>query len=286
MQSWEGWENNMSERPTISAIIIARNESAMIANCIETLRWCDEVIVIDNDSHDDTAAIARRMRARVIPANGSFAEVRNQGLKHAKTDWVLYIDADERVMPSLADEVLATIATSTSHTQYGVLRTNVLYGSVARHGGWERDGVIRLFLRNALKTWAGEIHEHAEATGTLAWLQQPLIHFTHRSVIDGLHKTIEWTPIEAQALVASQVPPVTAATLFRKGGMELFRRLIHRQGFKDGMPGVVESITQAINRVLVYMQVWELQQKPSLSEQYASHEREVAEVWKRRQKKS
>ncbi len=281
--------NTMTEtktQPTISALVIARNEADMIANCLDSLQWCDEVIVVDNDSSDTTAELAKRAGARVVTTKGGFSELRNEALRRAKTDWVLYVDADERVVPALADEVRSAIAQSETNphapTAYSVRRSNVLYGYPMYYGGWQHDRVVRLFNRLKLKTWAGEVHEHADIDGEVSELQQPLLHLTHRNVVSGLLKTAEWTPIEARLLFESGIPPVKLTTLFRKFGMELLRRGVKEQGYKDGLPGWIEALVQATNRLLVYIQVWELQQKPSLSARYRRHEELVAELWRKR----
>jgi glycosyltransferase involved in cell wall biosynthesis len=267
--------------PTISAIVIAKNEEAMIANCLDTLRWCDEVVVVNNDSSDATVGIAHRQGARVITTSGTFAELRNEALKRSKTDWVLYVDADERVTPALAQEIKKVID-QPEHVAYAVNRTNVLYGQHLQHGGWGEDWVVRLFERTKLKTWAGEVHEHAEVDGSEGKLSEKLVHFTHRDIISGLIKTAHWTPIEASLLAASsKTPKVTLGLILRKTLMELVRRLITKQGYKDGLTGWIEALVQAMNRMLVYMQVWELQQKPSLPEKYQQYERSIVELWKR-----
>lgn len=264
---------------SISAIIIAKNEEEMIANCIETVRWCDEIIVVNNDSADGTVAIAHRLGARVMTLSGTFAQVRNEGLKRAKTDWIWYLDADERVTPRLAEEIRNVIE-APAGSAYRVKRTNILYGQHLQHGGWGDDWVVRLFERKALKGWQGEVHESAVHEGKTASLRQTLIHFTHRSVIQGLAKTIEWTPIEARLLVEAHTSPVRLRTLVRKALMELWRRMILQRGFQDGMAGWVEGLTQAVNRLLVYLQVWERQQRPSIEDQYRHHEEAIARLWK------
>lgn len=265
---------------SIAAIIIAKNEEEMIANCIETVRWCDEVLVVNNDSSDATVGIAHRAGVKVITATGTFAELRNEGLSKCTTDWVFYIDADERVTPALATEIKAIIQSDSPLTSYLIGRQNMLYGSHLQHGGWENDQVVRLFKRTDLKTWAGSVHEHAEVSGEQGLLHESLVHLTHRSVISGLEKTIEWTPIEAELLFAAHTAPVTLMTLLRKGFMEVWRRAIVKQGYKDGLVGWIEALVQGMNRMLVYMQVWEKQQKPSLPERYQQYEKAIHQLWK------
>lgn len=266
-------------QPTIAAIVLTKNEAGMIANCLETLRWCSEILVIDHNSTDTTTEIASRQGAKVVKAEGSFAHRRNEALKRCKADWLLYIDADERVTPDLAQEIMHAVTDGTD-TAYAICRSNILYGRVFEHGGWQDDWVVRLFKREKLQKWAGEVHEHAEVEGKTGRLRSLLVHLTHRDVVSSLQKSVEWTPIEARLLFEAGAPKVTARTLFRKTTMELFRRVVRKGAYQDGMAGWVEAWTQAMNRLLVYMQLWQLQQKPSLPERYQRFEHSIAELWK------
>lgn len=265
--------------PTIAAVVLTKNEAEMIANCLETLRWCSEILVIDHGSTDTTPEIARRAGAKVVVAEGTFAQRRNEALKRCKADWLLYIDADERVTPELAQEIMRVVRDGTD-TAYAVCRSNILYGRVFEHGGWQDDWVIRLFKREKLQRWAGEVHEHAEIEGKTGKLRSLLVHLTHRDVISSLYKSAEWTPIEARLLFEAGAPKVTAFTLLRKTVMELLRRVVVKGAYQDGMAGWVEAWTQAMNRLLVYMQLWQLQQRPPLTERYQRFEHSIAQLWK------
>ncbi len=266
---------------SISALIIAKNEATMIEHCIRSVAWCDEVIVIDDGSVDDTREIAETLGATVISfRHNSFSRLREEALKRAKSAWVFYIDADERVTPTLAKEINVMIETSDAQV-FRVQRENFYFGKKFKAGGWEDDWVERVFKRDSLSGWFGEVHESPQYTGKVIDLQTKLVHFTHRDTVSGLLKTAAWTPIEAKELFKSNVPKVTLLTLFRKGFMEFFRRAFLKQGYLDGMEGMVEAIIQGINRVLVYIQVWELQQKPSISEKYKSKEAEMSDLWKK-----
>jgi glycosyltransferase involved in cell wall biosynthesis len=272
--------NNSKQKLNITAIVLAKNEVEMISNCIETLRWCDEVIVIDSGSTDDTAAIAENAGARVVRhKSDSFAQLRDLGLRHVKTDWVIYIDADERVTPRLYQEIAVNIETENADVLQ-MFRENICYGQVLRHGGWQNDMVTRIFRKSALKGWHGVIHESPEFEGSVKQLHTPLIHLTHRSTQDNLRKSADWTIKEAELLAESDIDPVTLSTLLRKGIMEFIRRAYLKGGRKDGMAGIVESIVQGMNRVMVYIQVWELQQKPSIKDVYQKTERQIADQWK------
>lgn len=266
-------------KQNITAVIIAKNEVDMLANCIETVRWCKEILVIDNGSTDQTAALADSLGARVVSyKTDSFAQLRSKALKHIKTDWIFYLDADERVTPELSREI--SVHVETADTDVMILkRDNYCYGSLLSAGGWQNDVVERVFKKTALQGWDGELHESPVYEGKAITLHHPLWHFTHRSVVSSLLKSASWTPMEAKMLAAADVPPVSFWTIWRKFGMEFLRRYIMQQGYKDGMVGLVESFTQAFNRAIVYMQVWELQQKPTIGEKYQQLEKNIASLW-------
>lgn len=270
-------------KPTITAIIITKNEENMISECINTLLWCDEILVIDDNSTDKTSQKAEALGAKIISfSNPSFARKRQEAIKRSKSEWLLYIDADERVTPQLAKEIQVNIETKTASV-FSLCRDNMFYGKTLTFGGWDNDTVERLFYKDALESWYGDIHESPKYSGTKKILHAPLIHMSHRSTIDGLLKTAAWTPIEAKALFDSNKLEVTPLTIFRKGCMEFIRRAILKKGYKDGQTGIIEAIIQGINRALVYIQVWELQQNPPIANQYIKKEKEIQELWKQNQ---
>lgn len=269
----------MIEQCPVSTIIIAKNEASMIESCIKTLQWCKEIVVIDNGSTDETAKRAEALGAKVISIkHSSFARLRNEGLKRAKYDWVLYIDADERVTPTLAKEICVSVETHAADV-FALPRSNYFYATLFTHGGWETDILERLFYKKTLDEWTGDIHESPQYSGSKAQLHTPLIHVSHRSTQDGLLKSADWTLREARLLAQSNIAPVTPITVFRKAGMEFLRRAFFKKGYKDGMAGVMEAIIQGINRALVYIQVWELQQQPPLSSRYQDIEESIREAW-------
>lgn len=265
--------------PTITAVVLTYNEASMIVNCLETLQWCDQILIVDSGSTDMTIGLAERAGAKVIKTKEeTFARRRNSALQHMQTDWMIHIDADERVTPALAREIQKTIR-NTPHTGFSLRRNNIHYGKWMEHGGWERDVVERVFRIDAFEQWTGEVHESPHTSGTIGSLQQPLVHLTHRNVVDGLRKSIVWTGIEAELLHAAGHPPVRPRTLFRKTIMELVRRAVFRRGYKDGTEGWIEAWTQAMNRFLVYARLWELQRSPSLQDAYQNIDATIVEQW-------
>lgn len=270
-----------STTQTLTAIIITKNEETMIANCVAALRFCDEIIVIDSGSTDSTMELAKREGATIVQVTeGTFKDWRNTGLEAASGDWVLYVDADERVTPKLAAEIQESIQ-FTSMAAFQLKRNNIHFGKWLEHGGWETDVIVRLFKKDHLQGWSGDVHESATVDGVIGQLKEPLVHLSHRSIRDGLLKSHAWIDLEAKLFIQAKAKPVTAWTLVRKFGMEFIRRLILKKGYKDGMEGWIESFQQAVNRFFVYARVWELQQKPSLDEKYTRIEKEIFKLWEK-----
>ncbi len=269
----------MINQLAMTAVIIAKNEELMLPGCINSLRWCQDILLIDNGSTDKTVELAEQLGARVIHfQHSSFAKLRNDAIKHVSTDWLIYLDADERVTPTLAKEIGVTIETK-KITALSMKRKNIFFGQELKHGGWAMDQVTRGFHHSAAVEWYGDIHESPRYQGKSQVLKSELIHYSHRDVASGLMKSAAWTPIEAKLLAQSKIPPVTVRTVFRKGAGEFFRRVIKQQAYKDGQAGMMEAIIQAINRMLVYIQVWEKQQQPPIMERYQNYERELAQLW-------
>lgn len=266
----------------ITAVIIAKNEAEMLDACLNTVRWCDQVVVIDSGSTDDTAKIAEQAGAKVVHfSHSSFSRLRNEALKYVDTQWVLYLDADERILPQLAQEIQVHMETG-EDTALQLERKNIFFGQAFSAGGWSPDLVTRIFRKTSLKAWKGIVHESPEYEGSATRLHIPLVHLTHRSVASGLQKSAVWTGLEAQLLSESITFAVTPKTVIRKGVMEFLRRGFFWRGYTDGQAGMMEALIQGINKMLVYLQVWELQQKPSIPQQYQTAEKEIADLWSKK----
>ncbi len=252
----------------------------MIINCLDTLKWADQIILLDTGSTDRTKGLARRAGVEVIQAEGkNFAQWRNEAAKHAAGAWLFYLDADERVTPALTKAIQSRIRRP-DFDAYTVKRNNIHYGKWMQHGGWQTDILLRLMRRDRLKNWVGEVHEHAEITGRIGEIEEPLVHLTHRNLFDGLRKSIDWTDTEAQLLLAANHPKVSPLRLFKIVVFDFLNRLILRLAWKDGPEGVIEAMIQTMNRFLVYVRLWELQQKPPLEKRYDRIEEEIQKQWR------
>lgn len=263
----------------LTVVILTKNEADNLRHLLPALSWVKKIMIVDSLSSDQTKQVAKQYGAEFISCSqDSFAQKRNTALSHLKTNWVLYLDADERLTPALITEISQVLASQRAHQAYKIRRQNYCYGYPLNYGGWGNDWVTRLFQTKFLLRWQGEIHESPIYEGELGVINHPLWHFTHRSTAANLAKSSTWTIKEAQLLADAATAPVNKYTILRKILGEFYRRYFVFQGYKDGMVGFVESLTQAFNRGWVYMQVWELQQVPSIAERYQCLEKKVAQI--------
>lgn len=253
----------------LSVIVLTKNEEKMIKDCLESVKWADEIILVNSGSTDKTPQIARQYKAKIVDVISNkleYARWRNEGLKAAKGKWVLYVDADERVTPELKKEIQKIISNQkTDCNAYAIPRRNFLLGKELHWGGWWPAYVKRLFLRDKLKKWTGELHEEPVFDGFMGKLKNPFIHLQPESIGPMLEKSIKWSRIEAKLLHKANHPPVAWWRILRMGATTLFDRLIKKQGFRDGTEGWIESIYQSFHTMIIYIQLWEMQQKESAS---------------------
>lgn len=248
----------------ISVIIIAKNEEKKIGDCFESIKWADEIVLVDSGSTDKTKQIAKKYGARIFDyKGGGYSDWRNEGLKKAKEKWVLYVDADERVTPELRNEILSLLSASQNDdiAVYAIPRRNIILGKEMKYGGWWPDYVKRLYKKDKLKKWKGDLHEEPQYEGEMGHLESPLIHIKHNNLSEMVEKTNEWSEIEAKLLYDSRHPKMFWWRFFRIMGTELWFRLIIKQGFRDGMEGVIYSIYQMWSKFITYGKLWEMQLK-------------------------
>ena len=242
----------------ISAIIIARNEEKMIGEALESLSFCDEIIVIDNGSTDRTKEIAEKKGARVYAIKtNDFSELRDFGLSKADSDWVLYLDADERIDDQLKNSIKKIIADETKYAAFFLKRKNFYFG---KHQWPKIEKLERLFKKEKLKEWKGKLHESPAVDGEIGKINEGFIlHFTHRDLESMLNKTIEWSTQEALLRYNSGHPQMTWWRFPRVMLSAFFDSYIKQGGYKAGAAGVVESMFQSFSMFVTYAKLWELQ---------------------------
>lgn len=243
----------------ISGIIITKNEEEMLEDALKSLSFCDEIIIIDNYSTDKTFEIAQKYKAKVFKSKAnSFSELRNIGKENAAHDYILYIDADERVDEALRKSILYEIKSNSSYSAYRISRKNFYLGENA----WPKiEKLERLFKKEKLMGWRGEIHESPVVDGDIGQIDGALLHFTHRNLSQMLKKTIEWSDVESKIRVESKHPRMSWWRFPRVMITSFLSSYISQKGYKMGTAGLIESIYQSFSTFITYAKLWETQNK-------------------------
>ncbi|MFN2637528.1 MAG: glycosyltransferase family 2 protein [Gemmatimonadaceae bacterium] len=242
----------------VTAVIAAHDESANIEACIASLDWVKEVIVVENQSTDDTVERARSAGATVIsPPFTTIGAARNNAIVRAKTPWVLVVDADERCTPELATEISETLSRETGKAAFRIPRRNFFLGREVKHGGWGggSDRPIRLFKRD-LRYNASHVHEHVEVVGETGQLRNALLHYTYNSLSQYFEKFDRYSRGWAEQNHERGRRGTAAAVLF-KPPVRFVSMYVLKGGFRDGAHGLILACLAAASVMAKYARLWE-----------------------------
>ena len=252
----------------LSIIILAGNEETMIIDCLKSCNWAKEIILVAANSTDNTINLAQKTipNIKIVKThdeyNKNFSKWRNLGYKNSTKDWILYVDADERITPKLKNEIIQKINQSNNPTtHYAIPRANHYLGHRVRYGGSYPDYVKRLYLKEKFKGYKGILHEEPIIEGQIDHLKSNLLHFTHRDLTSMLNKTLVWTDMEAQALFQNNHPPVVWWRFIRMMLTKIWERLIKQQMWRDGATGFISVLFETYDTFIIYARLWEIQQK-------------------------
>lgn len=244
---------------SLAVIILTKNEEVNIVDAIEAAKACaTEVLVVDSGSTDGTVELAKAHGARVVfrAWTNDFAAQRNFALTQTESDWVFYVDADERITPDLAQAVEQVIAANEAK-QYSVTRKSVAFGTKFNHGVLKPDHVARLFPRTAV-TWVNPVHEHPECDLPLVQLPGYLEHYTYRSWAQWEGKVMQYTSIWAEeAYERGRRISLSGVFLHSLGGF--FKMFFGRLGFLDGWMGVFMCCHHFFYETMKYLKLHEQQ---------------------------
>jgi glycosyltransferase involved in cell wall biosynthesis len=246
----------------LSVILITKNEAANLRDCLASVAFADEIVVVDSGSTDDTVAIARELGAQVFEFKDwpGFGAQKNRALHFASHDWVFSIDADERVTPALQAELLA--AMHGEFDGYFVPRLSQFCGKFIHHCGWYPDYVLRLFKKSHARFSDDVVHEHVELQGRSARLRNDLLHYTYLNMNDVARKTLHYATAGAEKSFA-RGKRASALDAPLRGGWAFIRTYLLRAGFLDGTAGYQIARMNAQTTFLKYQQLHCLNRKVS-----------------------
>jgi len=252
----------------LSIIILAGNEENMIIDCLKSCSWASEIILVAANSTDNTVSLAKKTipSIKIVKTideyNKNFSKWRNLGFNNATKDWILYIDADERITLKLKREIIEKINIKNNQiSHYAIPRANHYLGKRVRYGGSYPDYVKRLYCKKDFKGYKGILHEEPIVNGPLEHLKSDLLHYTHRDLTSMVNKTLVWTDMEAQALFQSNHPPVVWWRFIRMMLTKIWERLIVQKMWRDGTVGWISVLFETFDTFLIYARLWEIQQK-------------------------
>jgi glycosyltransferase involved in cell wall biosynthesis len=251
-----------SHKPEISAIVVCFNEEDNIRDCLESLKWCDEIVVVDSFSTDRTVEICRQYTDRLIQRPwAGYRDQKAYAHSQASKEWVFLVDADERVSPELREEIQETLS------RYGVYFSAFLVPRLVYYlgrwwwrGGWYPDYDIRLFRRDSA-TWGGsDPHEKILVDGKARRLRYPLHHFSYRDIADHISRINHFTTVSSRELREQGKRWRWTDSLLRPA-FRFFRFYILKRGFFEGFPGFFAAATAAVYVFLRYAKLKELELK-------------------------
>jgi glycosyltransferase involved in cell wall biosynthesis len=244
---------------TLTCLTITKNEEHNIADCLRMVQWATERLVIDADSRDRTVELARAAGATVhVRPWPGFGPQKNFGIDQARSEWVLIVDADERVPDALRSEIETHIEdwTPGSPAAFRLPRRNFFYGAWVRHGGVFPDYQIRLFRKGSATYNDAAVHENLIVTGEIGTLANPLDHYTERRIKDHFRKFGQYTTLAAREKSRS-IRKVTAVDVLFRPLVVFVKTYLFKQGFRDGVRGLIVCTFAGMYTFVKYAKLWD-----------------------------
>lgn len=245
---------------TLSAVVITKNEEGNIAACLDTLRWVDQIIVVDAESTDRTADIARGYTDHVfVRAWPGFGPQKNFGMDQTSSEWILVVDADERVTMPLREEIgqLLQSGPSPEIAGYEIPRRNYFYGRWIQGGGIYPDRQLRLFRRAAARYDDVLLHERLHVTGRVARLSSPLEHDSMPTIRHHAGKMMRYTTLGAKEKLKTAAH-VSAMQVGANHIGTIAKTYVLRKGYRDGIHGVIVAMFAGMHTFVKYAKAWEM----------------------------
>ena len=247
--------------PQVSVTVITRNEAAHIRAALESVAWADERIVVDSGSTDETVAIAREHATRVeVRAWSGYSDQKNYAAGLARNDWILSVDADERVSLALGDEIAHTLSTEPSARGFRVPRVANYLGQWIRCTDWWPDWQLRLYDRRAGQWDRVRVHESVRLNGPTGTLHGELLHYPYTGISDHLDTIDRYTTLAAREMHA-QGRRSSWGRIAIHPPLAFARNYVARGGFRQGTPGLIVSLLNSYYVLLKFAKLWELQRQ-------------------------
>lgn len=242
----------------LSVIIITHNEEDNIEECLESVKWADEIVVLDSFSEDETVNICRRYTDKIFQSKfTNFSLQKNMVLDRATNDWVLSIDADERITPRLKTQIVMVInEESKEYSGYYIPRRNYFFGEWVRHCDLYPDYVLRLFRKSKSRFRDKMVHESVSLKGKAGWIEQPLEHYTYGSINDFIDRMKRYTTLSVQQM-RRDGKKSRWYNLIVNPGAAFLKMYFIKKGFLDGKLGFIVCVLFSYYAFMKYAKLWE-----------------------------
>lgn len=242
----------------LSVIIIALNQEAHIVPCLETVKWADEIVIVDSGSTDNTLKLAQAYTDRIFTIDWpGFGAAKNFALDQATGDWILSVDTDERVPEALREEIQTVLRNSGAYLGYRIPRKNYFAGRWVKRLGWYPDYILRLFQKRAGRFRERAVHEEVQVAGPVGFLKTPLEHYSYTSVSDYLARQDRYARLAAQEMLREGRRPRPGDLLWRPAA-HFLKLYFLRLGFLEGRLGYTLALLSSLYNFLKYYYLREL----------------------------
>ncbi len=255
--------------PGLTAIVTTFNEEHNIVDCLQSIRFADEIMVVDSFSTDHTRELAAPLATRVLQHKYlNPAAQKNWAIPQANHEWVLVLDADERVTPELEIEI-KNILSAPDWDGYWIRRRNYFWGREIRHGAWKTDKVLRLFRRDLGRYQEKQVHEEIVVNFPAGFCDHRLVHYSYRTLDDFLHKTTRYSGWGANDAHAAGKRGSAWRMIGHSVG-HFFKSYVLKAGFLDGAPGLAIAFMEGYHGFFKYAKLYELQHHPAGTEPHVA----------------
>ncbi|MFH0762769.1 MAG: glycosyltransferase family 2 protein [Candidatus Omnitrophota bacterium] len=248
----------MRDKLPLSVVIITKNEESNIKECLESVKWADEVIVVDDNSADRTVEIARGYTDRIFKREMDIeGRHRNWAHSQARNNWILSLDADERVTPELREELSALFSKPCEFRAFAIPRRNYIGDHWVRHGGWYPSAQLKLFRKEYFRWEEAGVHPKPILDGSCGKLNNDLIHYSYKGFEDFVNKMNKQTTLEAIKWVKDK-RRMTKAKAFWRAYDRFMRTYFSKKAYREGFMGFMVAYFAGLYQMLSYAKYWEL----------------------------
>lgn len=250
----------------ITGIILTKNEEGNIVDCVESISFCSEIIIIDDYSTDKTPELIenlaeknKKIKTFSRKLENNFSEQRQFGIEKSSNDWIFFVDADERITPELATEIKENVTESTTYGGFLIPRRDFIWGKMLMHGETGNIKLLRLFNKHSGKL-EGKVHETWVTKKDVGRLVNPILHFPHPTISEFLTEINFYTDLRAKELFDKKIK-VGFFSIIIYPKAKFIKNFIFKRGFLDGTAGLVHAIHMSFHSFLVRGKLWYLWQE-------------------------